>query len=1303
MNCTVDARRDLDALGILLYQMLVGELPSAAAGDAGWKHPHFTVQPRPPSAVLAGVPRAVDDVVLKLLAKHPEDRYQTASALERDLRHCASEWAHEQDSSPVAPDVRQGPGRLPMPERLYGREAEIRALHAAYERVSRQGRPHLVLVSGSSGIGKSSLVNEWRATISCLGGIDAAGKFDQYKREIPYSTLAQALQGLFLQLRDKGQTELAHWRDALVRAMGPNGRLMVDLVPELVHIVGAQPPVPELPPQDAQVRFESVLRRVLGVFARPQHPLALFLDDLQWLDAATLGLLQRLVTEPDAQPLLLIAAYRDNEVGPSFPLSHPLSHPLARMLEVLREKAIPVEHIALPPLSADDLTRLLVDAMQATWSEARPLAEQVFEKTAGNPFFARAFIATMVANGVIARERGTARWTARLDRMGARGSADDVVGFTLARLAGLPRVTQQALSLMACLGDSADAATLLMVAMLEEGELQQALANAVREGLIARHGNGWAFAHDRVQEAAYALIPEGDRPRVHLRIGRTLAAHTSRTGIEHSIFEIVGQLNRGAALIDAPGERSRLAQLNLFAGMRAKGSTAYASALVYLDAGRAMLGAECWTLEYRTAFDLELHKAECEFLTGSSPAAEQRLLHLTARSQSLPDRVAATRLRMVIFTTMDQPGRAVDVGLECLNAQGGEWTRNPAPSDIQKEFDRLWSLLGERSIEELIALPLMTDADRRATMDLLVEMVPTAMVASHRNLVDLALLRMATLGVEHGHCDGSAYAFASLNIVLGFRFGDYRSALKFGELGCELIERRGLQRFKTGAFANFGIFVVPWTQPMAVGSAMIRRGFDTALATGNVAYTIYCSGSLVAHLLISGTSLDDLHREALLSLGFAQRAGFGQFVRCSLGELRLIQDLRGFPHDEAFAEDAARGADAFEQDLQDGGQPTAFAAAICWVRKMQRCFFAGATQEGVAAAKQVGAYFEAAPYILHVGDYHFYAALLRAAAIDLAGTDERAEHIKALRLHQRQIAIWALSCPENSGNRACLVAAEMARLEGRELDAERLYEDAIRSARAHGFVQNEAIAHELAARFFGARGYALIARAYLQQAHALYLAWGAKGKARRLEEQHPWLCRMADAEVGAGAPAPLEHAAMVGLARALSGEMVFGRLVQKLMTVALEQGGAGRGVLILQRQDTLQVVAEATASGGRCDVVPLQAAVGPGELPESMLNHVCSTHRHAVIDDGSVGGSFADDEYLRLHGIRSALCLPILDQQQFTGALYLECRQSSHVFSPNRIALLEMLAAQAAISLENARRFAELQARLEAANAPAGP
>jgi PAS domain S-box-containing protein len=1287
MNRSIDSRSDLYAFGVTLYQMLTGTLPFSASDPMEWVHCHIARQPAPPSARVMNVPPALSAIIMKLLAKTAEERYQTAAGAESDLRRCLTQWESRGciDAFPLA--AHDTPDRMLIPEKLYGRAREIDTLLTSFDRIVAGRRPELVLVSGYSGIGKSSVVNELHKSLVPPRGLFASGKFDQYKRDIPYATLAQAFQSLIRPLLGKPEAELGRWRDELLEALGPSGQLIVDLVPELKLIIGDQPPVPDLPPQDAQRRFQLVFRRFIGVFARPEHPLALFLDDLQWLDAATLDLLEDLLTQPDLQHLMLIGAYRDNEVNPT--------HPLMRKLATIRQAGSPVQEIVLVPLAAEDLGQLIADSLHCELEHAAPLASLVHEKTGGNPFFVIQFITALAEEGLLTFDYAPGRWSWDLNRIHAEGYTDNVVELMVGKLNRLPMETQNALQQLACLGISAEFALLTMVYQDSKDEMHRKLWEPVRTGLIFRSEDAYKFLHDRVQEAAYSLIPEESRAEAHLRIGRLLATEIPPDKLEEKIFEIVNQLNRGATLITSRDERERLAELNLIAGERAKVSTAYASALKYFVTGAGLLGEDCWERRHEIAFRLELGRAECEFLTGQSAAAEERLAGLSARAANTVELATVACLRVDVYTTLDQSARAVDVCLDYLRHLGVEWSAHPTEEEVEREYGRIWSHLGNHAIEQLTELPLMSDPGSLATLGVVTKVLPTIR-HTDANLLSLAICKAVNLSLDVGNADSSCVAYVWLGVVAGARFGNYKAGFRFGQLGYELVERRGLRPFQVRTYLIFGSNVMPWTKHVRVGHELLRRAYEIANKIGDLTFAAYSCACLNTILLAAGDRLVEVQRETENGLAFAKKAGFGHAIDQMTAQLGLIRNLCGSTSKFGSFDDGQFDELWFERHLSSNPS-LALPECWYWIRKLQARFFAGDYAGALEASSRAQRLLWTSWSLFETAEYHFYGALAHAASWDSASPDQNQQHVEALAAHHRQLEIWAENCPENFEDRAALVAAEIARIEGRDLDAMRLYEQAIRSARVNGFVHNEALANEVAARFSAARGFENIAHAYLRDARYGYLRWGADGKVRQLDGLYPQL-REEKPVAGPTSTigAPVEHldlATVIKVSQAVSGEMVLEKLIDTLMRIAVEHAGAERGLLILLQGEQLQIEAEATTGQGKIDVTLRQAPVTPSELPESMLQYVIRTRESVILDDASAQKPFAADTYIRERHARSLLCVPLINQAKLIGLLYLENNLTPHAFTPTRISVLKLLASQAAISLENSGLYGDLQER----------
>ena len=1287
MNRSIDSRSDLYALGVTFYQMLTGVLPFAVADPMELVHCHLARRPAPPADRVKAIPSAVSAIVMKLLAKTSEDRYQTASGLESDLRRCLTEWEAQRRIDDFPLGEHDTPDRLLIPEKLYGRGREVESLLASFNRIVNGGAPELVLVSGYSGIGKSSVVNELHKALVPPRGLFASGKFDQHKRDIPYATLAQAFQSLTRLLLGKSDEELSKWRDRLHDALGPNGKLIVNLVPELQLIIGEPQPVPDLPLQDAQRQFQFVFRRFIGVFAKPEHPLALFLDDLQWLDSATIDLIEDLLTQSDVQHLMLIGAYRDNEVNSS--------HPLMRKLGAIRKAGAPVEEINLAPLTRTDQAQLITDALHCEPERAAALTELIHEKTAGNPFFTIQFISALVEEDLLTFDYGEGRWVWDLNSIHARGYTDNVVDLMVDKLNRLPVETQQALQLLACMGNSAGFDLLEMASQELSEEMHRRFWEAIGAGLIVRAKQSYRFLHDRVQEAAYSLIPEDLRAAAHLRIGRLLVAQTPPEKREEAIFEIVNQLNRGAALVTARDEREQLAKLNLIAGERAKASTAYASALTYLVVGAALLANDS-ERQHELTFALELNRAECEFLTGELAAAEERLVALSTRAASTVERASVAGLRVDLYTTLDRSSRAIAVGLDYLRHLGIDWSPHPTEEEARREYERVWSKLGGRAIEALSELPLMSDPASLATLDVLTKMGAPAFYTDP-NLVALIACRGVILSLERGNCDASCSIYVMLSMVAGPRFGDYRTDVyRFGRLGYDLVEGRGLTRFQARTYLEFGYGVLPWTRHVRAGRDLVRRAFEAANKIGDLTYAAYSCQQLNTNLLAAGDALSEAEREARLGLAFAQKARFGLVSDNITTQLGLIRTLRGLTptfgsfDDEQFDEAQIERRFSENPDL-------AFVECWYWVRKLQARFFAGDYTSAMEASSRAQRVMWICVSQFETPEYLFYGALSQAACCHSAASGERQQHLDAIAAHHKQLQLWAENCPENFENRAALVGAEIARLEGRELDAEHLYEQAIRSARENGFVHNEAIANELAARFYEARGFKTISHAYLQKARYCYSRWGATGKVRQIDKLYP---QLREDEPASGLTrtiaASVEHldlATVIKVSQAVSGEIALEKLIDKLMRAAVEHTGAERGLLIGPRNDELQIEAEATTKGEDVAVQMRDGVRKASTLPESLVRYVMRTQETVILDDASTQTPFSADPYVAEHRARSILCLPLITQGKLVGILYLENNLTPHVFTADRVTVLKVLASQAAISLEISRLYGDLQER----------
>jgi predicted ATPase/two-component sensor histidine kinase len=1272
VNRWSDSRADLYSLGVVLYEMLTGQLPYRASSPAEWLHCHTAKLPIPVAEWIDSVPEQLVPIIARLLSKDAAQRYQTAEGLEHDLRRCLEAWRKSGSVEPFAPGAADLPGQLHRPFRLYGRQKQAQTLEAALNRVVGSGKTGVALVSGYSGIGKSTLVNSLRMTSAASRGWFASGKFERYKRDIPYATLALAFQMLTRQFIDDGLDAHEDLRERLHDALGAYGQLIVNLIPELELIIGPQPHVPELAPQEARTRFLAVFTRFIAAFPRHSQPLVLFLDDLQWSDAGTLSLLETLC-ESNVENVLVVGAYRDNEVG--------LTHPLRCSIDAILQTGTPVDEIMLAPLQFDDVSRLIGDGLKTTRRELDDLSRLVFERTGGNPFYVVQFLRFLTDEHLLAFNLERRVWTWDAERLCEARFAESIVDLMVGKIERLPQPTQVLLAQFACLGGRATSSLLARISG-NEADLEATLADGVEAGLLYRSRDGFAFVHDRVHEATYDLIPADRRAETHLRIGRILAAQPS-TDEERSIFEIVNQYNRVIHLLDEPQERARVVGFNLEAGQRARASSAYGSALTYLSIGSELLGEDGWDAGYAQKFQLESQRAECEFLTGDTESSKQRLSTLDRRARTLSDRAAITFLRVTLYTALDQMNLAVQTCLDFLQHVGIDWSPHPGRSAAREEYDRLLQGIGAAPIETLADLPLLEDAELTATMNVLTAVLPPAFF-SDENLVCLVLCRMANLSLVHGNSDASSLGYAYLGMVAGPIFDDYDAGYRFGQLGLLLVDGCGLDRFKARVYMCFAYHVTPWTKPIRTGLPLLRRAFEVASESGDLTYIGFSSCCTVTTLVAAGEPLAEVEQEAQRRLQIVQAAKFGLIVDIITAQLGLIRSLRGAAagHDEFRNpfDDAA-----FERRL-DGDPSLAIAACWYWIRKQQACYLAGDIAGAMHAQSKASPLLWTSSGHFEIAEYQFFAGLSRASWHDDAPEEERAANLAKLGEHHRQLELWAAHCPANFGSRAALVRGEIARIGAREFEAMTCYEEAIRLARKHDFVHDEALAHDIAARFYLKRGFSTIAGAYLRNARRAWLRWGANARVKTLDRHYGDLIRepVEHAPTHSVVAGDLDVETVTKASQAISGEEVAARLMRTLMTIMLEHAGARRALLVLPRDEVLwiEAVAEATRDGAqvRIDSRPVTSQ----DLARAVLHESIRTQRPVLLDDASSDQTFSADEYFAANRSRSVLSLPLVKQSKLIGVLYLENELASGVFTPARLAVLRLLASQAAVSLENA-------------------
>jgi predicted ATPase/signal transduction histidine kinase/ActR/RegA family two-component response regulator len=1294
-NRAIDQRSDLYALGVTFFQMLTGKLPFEAKDPVEWIHCHLARVPPAASQILPQGPEAVAEIVLRLLSKAPEDRYQSAQGLRHDLERCLAEWAGSGTIAPFTPGKHDISGRLQIPQKLYGRDTELALLREAFGRVATEGTTELLLVSGYSGIGKSAFVRELEAPVIRGGGFFISGKFDQYIRDIPYATLVQALRERVLWLIGQSEEQTAPWKQVLTAALGINAQVIVDVIPEVELVIGRQPPAPELPPIEAQNRFRMVFRRFIGVFADKEHPLVLFLDDLQWADSASLGLLQELLPNAEVHNLLIIGAYRDNEVS--------AAHPLRLTLGSLREKEARISEIVLGPIPRDDFAAFIGDALRCRPEEIEPLADLLCDKTAGNPFFAIQFLTALHAEGLVAFDRRAERFQWDMARIREKGFTDNVVDLMVATMKRLPAATQEGLKQLACLGSAAEAATLTLVLGGSEEKTEGDLWEAACAGLVRRVAGAYEFLHDRVREAAYSLIPEELRAAMHLRIGRLLSSHWSKEAISERVFDVANQWNRGAQLLTDARDKEVLFRLNVHAGTKAKATIAYASARTYLGQAMALLPPAAWSVAYKDTLTVYLELSECTFLGGDFQRADELLDVVLANARSPLDRARAYQLRIWLYPVVGRYRDAVAAMVEAVRPFGITFPN--APEELAKateaEIAAVSANLAGRSIADIVDAPAVTDPNAKTLIALLVDSLPAAYAswASHFPLLSATAVKLC---LRHGNCAAACHAYANYAIGLTSFPEAVPMGFELSRMALRLNEKLGDRAFRGRVLFLHGTFINYWREHLAGDLPLLEQAFSDCLEVGDLAHAGYVAWAIPWHAVEKGDSLP-----AVLNLS-QKYATFARDTRNAptVAVIRLVRQfvatLKGTTlgptsFDDGTFDEAAT-LNALEKAI---ARP---ALSLYYTMKQQLAFLHGLPEESLGYWARASETKASATSMLHQTTSCFYHALALAAVYRKAPVREQPALLRTLEQERQKLERWANNCPANFQNRYALVSAELARIEDRDLDAIRLYEGAIRSARENGFVHHEALASELAGRFYLGRNLDTNGLAHLRDARACYVRWGAAAKVKQLDQQYPHLVEsrlLASSATVAMRPEQLDLHAVAKASQTISSEIVLDKLLRTLLTIVLEQGGADRACLVLRRGETLCIEAEATVDPQGIVTIDLEPAPleGSPRIPASVVQYAHRTKERVILNDDTSGGTqLADDDYFVAHRPKSVLCLPILRQGEVVGLLYLENDLLAAAFTPDRLVALELLATQAAISLENALLLAkEKTARANAA------
>ncbi len=1318
MNRLIDYRSDLYSLGVTFYKLLTGSLPFQSTDPLELIHCHIAKQPIYPHQLQQEIPLAISNLVMKLLAKNAEDRYQSGFGVKADLELALTQLETKGEISNFAIAQQDLSGKLLIPQKLYGREAEVQTLMDAFTRISN-GACEMMLVSGYSGIGKSSLVNEIHKPILQQRGYFIEGKFDQFKRDIPYASLIQAFQELIQQLL--AAEILSVWKAKLLKALGNNAQVIIDVIPEVELIIGTQPAVAQLGATEAQNRFNRVFQAFIRVFAAAEHPLVVFLDDLQWADSASLKLIQILMNDQNSGYLLLLGAYRDNEVSSS--------HRLVQTVEQIQQAGAIVNNIVLSPLDIGSVNQLMADTLNEVES-SKELAKLVFQKTQGNPFFLTQLLKSLYQENLLLFNFISGKWQWDIEQIQAVGVTDNVVDLMIGKIQKLPETTQNILKLAACIGNRFDLETLAVIneksflttaaeiwAALQE-ELILPLSNAYKIPLVVGEETAannsfdrgsYQFLHDRVQQAAYTLIPEAEKKATHFKIGQLLLESQTNEAQEENIFELVNQLNYGVDVIKSQAERNQLAQLNLIAGRKAKASIAYEPAARYLNVANNLLSRD-WH-EYDLSLNIYDATIDIECINGNYQRSQALINIALAQVKTLLDRVRIYKRQIQLYIAQGDLPAAIDTALVVLEMLGV-----PIPTDVEEinqycEQIRQELVFENSQIAELANLPLMSDPHKQAAMEILITMPGPVYIVKPQLFMPM-MLTMASLSVKYGNWVPSSFGYCIYGALLCAVFGDIDTGYEFGQLSLKVLEQFNDKALYPQVIKVYASHIDHCKNHIQSAIDFLQLSIENSVETGNIEFLGYGSAEYAIYLFFSGENLEIVNQKVTpyveLVKSFKQDLGI-YYIRIAR---QVVLNLSGGGTDPL----VLTGESFNEETMLPPVIAANWKTLICcfYLFKLMLAYLFNDYEQANAYAKLTSSNLEGVLAMMMAYEYNFYHSLVLLARYNSIDASEREQVLLQVQLNQETLAQKAFHAPMNFQHKYDLVEAEKARVLGQMRAAMDYYDASIKAARIHGYTQEEALANELAAKFYLEIGKEKIAKAYMTDAYLGYVSWGATAKASYLAQRYPdfivkpagkttALTLAIDPSItssSGGTGALLDLATVVKASGAIAAEIVLSNLLDKLIKIVIENAGAQRGLLISEKSKGF--VIEAAGIADENQIISLQSAAQINQqLPLLIMNYVVRTRETVVLTDATGDGIFSNDPYIITFQPKSVLCTPIIHQGELKNILYLENNLTTGAFTVERLEVLRLLSAQIAVSLENAQLYSNLSntnAQLEEAN-----
>ncbi|HHV99186.1 MAG TPA: AAA family ATPase [Clostridiaceae bacterium] len=1298
LNIETDQRSDLYSLGVVFYEIITGHLPLQAENPAEWINAHITQQPQPPNKLNPDIPDIICDIIMKLLEKAAHERYQSAYGILWDLKECKRLLMQTGRIEFFSIGQADASARFQIPHNLYGREKERAVLKDAFERAC-EGSTQIVLVSGYPGIGKTMLVSESLKSFDYEKGYFVMGKCDQLMHNIPYAPMATAFGNLVKQLMTEDQEELNKWKKRIMHALGRNGAVVTNIIPELEYIIGKQNPVDVLSPKEAENRFMIVFRDFVKVFAWKGHPLVLFLDDLQWMDPACVHLLKYLTCDANLRSLLFIGAFRDNEVDED--------HPLKEMLEEVQKGRHDRQCISLLPLDRSQVQDLVAGTLHTELNKVVSLSDMLYRKSGGNPFFLVQLLRLIHDEALLYFDRGEGCWKWDLETIRKLQPGEDVLELLMRKLQRLPEDTLEILKLAACIGNKFDMETLASVCGKSSKEMVDCLMPSVLEGLVLTAENQnlmpapeyreiehsvFEFLHDRVQQAVYSLIPEDEKKKKHLSIGQLLLKDTDSDNLEEKILSIMDHFNRSLELIVDFEERMKLAKYNLLAGRKAKASAAYASALQYFRTGQELLPDDAWEQAYKLSFDLSLELAQMEYLSANVKVAEELFDTVIEKTKDELESASVYGLKVMLYAEVGKYAEAVHTGIYALEKLGVRLPLYPTKVDYLKEMLFYKWYMRNKKIEDLVHLPEMTNPKQRKIAELLTRLTAVTMT-SYPDFFSFIILKTGNFAVRHGNTEMTSIGYLGHSITAGSVLGDYNAGDEYRKVCISLAEKYDRSSSKCIIYFVIGVLISHWTQDAAVGLEYLKKAVISGIEAGDVLIIGYAHCLLLEIPYLMGVPLEKVSKEVMNKREIAERLKHETLANNVAVYEKLVSVLVGEKTDSLASGVAEFQKNELPQLIQRDQSPL----ATYYIYEMYLCYMIGNYRDALAAAQKVEPLKGAIIGFLISVEYVFYYSLVITAAYKELPVREKERYVKVLRKNQKRMKRWSETCQKNFEHKYLLVAAEVARIQDSKGKAMSLYDSAIQSARENGYIQYEALANELAARFYLSQGIEKVAEMYMQDACNGYFKWGAYVKVKELQERYPKFLEGIVFERQSinnntefikkisSIPTPSDSDIKDNLDTYFINKIVenifretdINNLLKNFLDIAAQSIGADRGYLLFEKDGELfiEAVKDSNLSETVIKTIPLEEDY---KLSKAVVRYVARTLETVVLSCDDKAGIFAGDPYIAESDPKSIACLPLLFRGVPFGILYFENSFIPGVFSPDRLESLRLLSSQIA-------------------------